>query len=135
MQDNIIEFNKKVSIINKDYAMYKDEEKGVMFPLNTVNLLARVDYLELSKEEYEKARFEMKIENLEYNIIETTRPVPKNTITKKDSDKYTIVDSKVSVRQVWNVSNALGIKKSFTNKEEAMQLAESLNEETLIALK
>lgn len=135
MQDNIIEFNKKVSIINKDYAMYKDEEKGVMFPLNTVNLLARVDYLELSKEEYEKARFEMKIDNLEYNIIETTRPVPKNTITKKDSDKYTIVDSKVSVRQVWNVSNALGIKKSFTNKEEAMQLAESLNEETLIALK
>lgn len=135
MQDNIIEFNKKVSIINKDYAMYKDEEKGVMFPLNTVNLLARVDYLELSKEEYEKARFEMKIDNLEYNIIETTRPVPKNTITKKDSDKYTIVDSKVSVRQVWNVSNALGIKKSFTNKEEAMQLAESLNKETLIALK
>lgn len=135
MQDNIIEFNKKVSIINKDYAMYKDEEKGVMFPLNTVNLLARVDYLELSKEEYEKAKFEMKIDNLEYNIIETTRPVPKNTITKKDSDKYTIVDSKVKVRQVWNVSNALGIKKSFTNKEEAMQLAESLNEETLIALK
>lgn len=135
MQDNIIEFNKKVSIINKDYAMYKDEEKGIIFPLNTVNLLARVDYLELSKEEYEKARFEMKIDNLEYNIIETTRPVPKNTITKKDSDKYTIVDSKVKVRQVWNVSNALGIKKSFTNKAEAMELAESLNEETLIALK
>lgn len=135
MQDNIIEFNKKVSIINKDYAMYKDEKKGIMFPLNTVNLLARVDYLELSKEEYEKAKFEMKIDNLEYNIIETTRPVPKNTITKKDSDKYTIVESKVKVRQVWNVSNALGIKKSFTNKEEAMELAESLNEETLIALK
>lgn len=135
MQDNILEFNKKVSIINKDYAMYKDEEKGIMFPLNTVNMLARVDYLELSKEEYEKARFERKIDNLEYNIIETTRPVPKNTITKKDSDKYTIVDSKVKVRQVWNVSNALGIKKSFTNKEEAMKLAESLNEETLIALK
>ena len=135
MQDNILEFNKKVSIINKDYAMYKDEEKGIMFPLNTVNLLARVDYLELSKEEYEKAKFEMKIDNLEYNIIETTRPVPKNTITKKDSDKYTIVNSKVKVRQVWNVSNALGIKKSFTNKDEAMELAESLNEETLIALK
>ena len=135
MQDNILEFNKKVSIINKDYAMYKDEEKGIMFPLNTVNLLARVDYLELSKEEYEKAKFETKIDNLEYNIIETTRPVPKNTITKKDSDKYTIVESKVKVRQVWNVSNALGIKKSFTNKEEALELANSLNEETLIALK
>lgn len=135
MQDNILEFNKKVSIINKDYAMYKDEEKGIMFPFNTVNMLARVDYLELSKEEYEKAKFERKIDDLEYTIIETTRPVPKNVITKKDSDKFTIVDSKVKVRQVWNVSNALGIKKSFTNKEEAMKLAESLNEETLIALK
>lgn len=135
MQDNILEFNKKVAIINKDYAIYKDEEKGVMFPLNTVNLLARVDYLELSKEEYEKAKFEMKIDNLEYNIIEKTRPIPKYTITKKEEDKYTIIDSKVKVRQVWNVSNALGIKKSFTNKEEAMKLAESLNEETLMKLK
>ena len=135
MQDNILEFNKKVSIINKDYAMYKDEEKGVMFPLNTVNLLARIDYLELSKEEYEKAKFEMKIDNLEYNIIETTRPVPKNTITKKDSDKYTIVDSKVSVRQVWNVSNALGIKKSFTNKEEALELVKDINDRIIDILK
>ena len=135
LNEKINEFMEKVEILNKDISQYKDEEKGRMFCLNTIQLLARVDYLELSKEEYEKAKFEMKIDNLEYNIIETTRPVPKNTITKKDSDKYTIVNSKVKVRQVWNVSNALGIKKSFTNKDEAMELAESLNEETLIALK
>ena len=106
-----------------------------MFPLNTVNLLARVDYMELSKEEYEKAIFERKIDDLKYNIIETTRPVPKYTITKKEEDKYTIVDNKLKVRQVWNVSNAAGIHKSFTNKEEALTLAENLNEETLIKLK
>ena len=44
MKDNIIEFNKKIEIINKDYALYKDEEKGIMFALNTINLMARVDY-------------------------------------------------------------------------------------------
>lgn len=131
MQDNILEFNGKVNVINKDYAMYKDLEKGVIFPLNTINLLARVDYLELSKEEYEKAKFEMKIDNLEYNIVEVDRPVPKYTLTKKEEDKYTITNSKVKVRQVWNVSNALGIKKSFTNKEEAIKLAEEQNKKIL----
>ena len=131
MQDNILEFNGKVNVINKDYAMYKDLEKGVIFPLNTINLLARVDYLELSKEEYEKAKFEMKIDNLEYNIVEVDRPVPKYTLTKKEEDKYTITNSKVKVRQVWNVSNALGIKKSFTNKEEAIKLAEEQNKKLL----
>lgn len=131
MQDNILEFNEKVGIINKDYSMYKDLEKGVIFPLNTINLLTRVDYMELSKEEYEKAKFEMKIDNLEYNIVEVDRPVPKYTLTKKEEDKYTITNSKVKVRQVWNVSNALGIKKSFTNKEDAIKLSEELNKKIL----
>lgn len=135
MQDNILDFNKKVQIINKDYSMYKDEEKGVMFALNTINCLARVDYMELSKEEYDKAKFEMKIDDLEYNIIEITRPQSKYFLTKKESDKYTIVDSKVKVRQVWNVSNGIGIHKSFTNKEEAMELANSINENILNVIK
>ena len=135
MQDNILDFNKKVQIINKDYSMYKDEEKGVMFALNTINCLARVDYMELSKEEYDKAKFEIKIDDLEYNITEVTRPQSKYFLTKKESDKYTIIDSKVKVRQVWNVSNGIGIHKSFTNKEEAMELANSINENILNVIK
>lgn len=127
MQDNILEFNKKIEIINRDYSIYRDEEKGIVFPFNTVNALARIDYMELSKEEYDKAKFEMKIDDLEYNIIETTRPQSKFYLTKKESDKYTIVDSKVKVRQVWNVSNGLGIHKSFTNKEEALKLVNEHN--------
>jgi len=135
MQDNILDFNKKVEILNKDYSLYKDEEKGVMFALNTVNCLARVDYMELSKEEWEKAKFEMKIDDLDYNIIEITRPQSKYFLTKKEEDKYTIVDSKVKVRQVWNVSNSIGIHKSFTNKEEAMELANSINKNILNVIK
>ena len=135
MQDNILDFNKKVQIINKDYSMYKDEEKGVMFALNTINCLARVDYMELSKEEYDKAKFEIKIDDLEYNITEVTRPQSKYFLTKKESDKYTIIDSKVKVRQVWNVSNGIGIHKSFTNKEEAMELAKDINTRILDIIK
>lgn len=135
MKDNILEFSKKVEIINKEYAIYRDEEKGIMFPLNTVNLIARVDYKELSKEEYNKEKFEMKVEDLDYNIIDITRPQSKYFETKKEEDKFTIIDAKVSVRQVWNVSNGLGVYKSFTNKEEAMQVAEELNKEVLNILK
>ena len=135
MQDNILEFNKKTRIINKDYSIYEDEEKGIIFALNTVNCLARVDYLELSKEEYEKSKFEKKIDDLDYNIVEVDRPQSKYFITKKEEDKYTIVDSKVKVRQVWNVSNQIGIHKSFTNKEEAMELAKDINTRILDIIK
>lgn len=135
MQDNILKFNKKTRIINKDYSIYEDEEKGIIFALNTVNCLARVDYLELSKEEYEKSKFEKKIDDLDYNIVEVDRPQSKYFITKKEEDKYTIVDSKVKVRQVWNVSNQIGIHKSFTNKEEAMELAKDINTRILDIIK
>lgn len=52
------EFMKNVKILGKEFSIYTDEEKGVMFPLNTVHLLTRVDMLELSKEEYQAAKFQ-----------------------------------------------------------------------------
>lgn len=136
MQNDLKKFNEKVQMLNDKYSQYYDEEKGVMFYLNTIQLLTRVDYLELSKEEFAKAKFEMKIDkDLEYNIIKIKRPVPKNVITKKEEDKYTIVESEVAVRQVWNVTNSLGFKKSFTNKEEALEFAESINDEVMKKIK
>lgn len=127
MQDNILEFMDKVEILNKDLSIYRDKEKGSIFVLNTVHLVARVDYLELDKQEYTIAKFQKKIEDLDYVIEDIDRPVPKNEITKKDEDKYTITNKKVSVRKVWNVSNGAGTYKSFTNKEDAMNLAEEIN--------
>ena len=64
MLNNIEDFMDKVEIINKDFSVYRDVEKGVIFALNTINLLARLDYLELDKNQYESAKFQMKI-NLE----------------------------------------------------------------------
>lgn len=129
LNKNLNEFMENVEILSKEYAVYNDNEKGISFPFNTVNLLCRVDYLELTKEEYDKSKFEKKIEDLDYSIVDINRPQSKFFITKKEEDKYTIVDSKVSVRQVWNVTNAIGIFKSFTNKEEALETQKAINEE------
>lgn len=135
MKDNIIEFMNKVEMLSKEISIYKDEEKGIIFPLNTVNLLARVDYLELDKQEYTVAKFQNKIEDLSYTIEEIERPVPKNEITKKEEDKFTITNKKVSVRKVWNATNGAGVIKSFTKKEDAIKLVEEINNKVLDKLK
>ena len=127
MEKDLIKFMENVKPINKDLSLYEDDNKGVMFYLNTVQLLTKVESLELDKNEYTVKKFEGGIEDLEYDIIEVERPVSKYSITKKEEDKYTITNSKVAVRKVYNVSNAIGIYKSFTNKEEAMELAKDIN--------
>ena len=127
METELTKFTKNVKIINKDLSLYKDEEKGIMFYLNTVQLLTRVDYLELDKKQYEIALFEKKIDKLDYVEETIKRLVPKNTITKRDEDKYTLTNQELKVKKVYNVANALNVKKSFVNKEEAMQYAEEIN--------
>lgn len=128
MKNNIIEFMSKVEIINKDFARYKDEEEGIIFSVNTVQLLPRLDYLELDKTQFETSKFEQKIDNLEYNIINVDKPASKYARTKKDEDKFVIENQKVAVRQVWKVVNALGLYKCFTTKEEAIKVYNELYE-------
>jgi hypothetical protein len=126
MERNLCKFIDNTSIINKDLSLYADE-KGNRFIFNTINAIVKVDYLELTKDEYQIAKFQQKIDDLDYNIINIKKRVPKNEITGKDEDKYTITEKEVAVRQVWNVSNPYGAYKSFTSKEEAIELAESIN--------
>ena len=129
------EFMENVEIFGKEFSIYEDKEKGVIFPLNTVHLLARVDYLELTKEEYASAKFQKKIEDLDYEIINVKKPVPKNEITGKDEDKFTITEKEVAVRRIWNVSNTAGAFKSYTNKEDAMEKAKEINNKIFEYLK
>ena len=129
------EFMKNVEILGKEFSIYTDEEKGVMFPLNTVHLLTRVDMLELSKEEYQSAKFQKKIDDLDYKIENIKKAVPKNEITGKDEDKFTITEKEVAVRKIWNVSNTAGAFKSFTDKEEAMEYSKNINKEVFEYLK
>ena len=127
MEMELNKFMEKVNIINKDLSVYKDNEKGMLFYLNTVQLLVRVEPLELDKEQYKIALFEKKVEDLKYKEEKIKRVVPKNTITKDDKDKYTLTNKEVIVKKVYNVANALNVKKSFVDKEEAMQYAEAIN--------
>ena len=135
MSNSIEEFMDKIIVKGKDYTIYNDEEKGIIFPLNTINLLARLDYLELDKQQYEGALFQKKIEEGNYDIINIKRPVPKNEITGKEEDKTTLVDREIAVRQVWNVSNGAGVFKSFNNKEEAIKFANEINNKVFEWLK
>jgi hypothetical protein len=130
MEKDLHKFYDNINIFNKDLAEYNDD-KGNYFVFNTINLLLRIDKLELTKEEYQVAKFQQKVEDLEYNVKNIKKPVPKNTITGKDEDKFTIVEKEVAVREIWNVSNALGIIKSFTNKQEAIETAKAYNKTTL----
>ena len=131
MEKDIVSFMKNVEIINKDFSRYIDNEKGIIFSLNTVQLLPRLDYMELDKTKYETSKFEQKIDNLEYNIIKVDKPSSKYARTKKEEDRFIIENQKVSVRQVWNVVNALGIHKSFTTKEEATKVYNELYDEVM----
>lgn len=129
--ENLKEFQKRVTIINKEIAEYENKETGSYFMIPTSYLWCRVDYLELTNEELKKAIFNQEVDktDLKYNYIESTRPAPKSEITKNDNDKYTIVEAKVQVNQIWLVSNGLKYKETFNNKEEALKLANEINKE------
>ena len=127
-QESLSEFTKRVNIINKEIAEYYNEETGSKFMIPSSYLWARVDYLELTNEELKKAIFNQevdKIDNLKY--IDTTRPAPKYESTKREEDKYTIIDAKVKANQLWLVSNGLKYKETFNNKEDAIKLADKIN--------
>lgn len=127
MLSNIEEFMQNIEICDKNYAIYEDKEKGIYFPLNTVQLLARVDYFELDENQYKKYLFEQKIEDLEYQETEVDRATSKYEITKKEEDRTTIVNKKVQAKQIWNVANAIGVYKSYTNKDDAIEYAKEIN--------
>ena len=129
--ENLQEFMSKVKIHNKDIAIYTNEEKGVQYPLGVASLLARVDYLELTKGEIEKAKFEQQIDKKEYKMYDCTRVVSKYEITKVEADRFVLTDKKVKATHIWNVSNQLGIHTTLEDKEEAFKLCNEINEKVI----
>lgn len=130
VNNDLVEFMKHLTVLNKDFSEYEDTEKGNKYMIPNSYVFARCDYLELTNEELKKERFEQHIDksNLKFNYIESTRPKPKYEATKIEADKYTIIDAKVMVNQIWLVSNGMKMVKSFNNKEEALKLVDSIND-------
>lgn len=128
------EFMKNIIIENKNFSIYEDV-KGNMFKMNTISLVTRVDYMELSTEkvgengasEYEKALFNQSIDRLNYNSKQIKVPVPKSEITGNKEDSFTLTEKNENVVMIWKVSNTLGAFKCFATKNEALEFAKSIN--------
>lgn len=135
IDENLKEFMNKVDIKNKTIAIYTNKEKGLVYPLSVATLLTRVDYLELTKEELEKAKFERKVDKNDYKMYDCEKLVPKYEITKIEADKFVITSKKVKATHIWNVSNQAGIHQTFENQEDAFKLCEEINNKVLETLK
>ena len=72
--------------------------------------------------------FKQTIEADDYNIIEIKTQIPKSEVTKKEEDKFTLVDSTAKVRQVWVVANQLQFTGSYKTKEEAYKIVKEIEE-------
>ena len=126
--ETLQEFMSKIEIKNKDIAIYTNNDKGVIYPLSLASLLVRVDYVELTKEEVEKAKFEQQIEKKDYKMYDCNKVVSKYEITKLDADRFVLTDKKVKATHIWNVSNQLGIHTTLEDKEEAFKLCNEIND-------
>lgn len=126
--ETLQEFMSKIEIKNKDIAIYTNNDKGVIYPLSLASLLVRVDYLELTKEEVEKAKFEQQIEKKDYQMYDCNKVVSKYEITKLEADRFVLTDKKVKATHIWNVSNQLGIHTTLEDKEEAFKLCNEIND-------
>jgi hypothetical protein len=115
--------------------MYRDLERGIIYPLTPQHLLTRIDYLELDKGELEKYKFDQKIDKKDYKMYDCTKPVSKYNLTKRKEDMYVITDMKFKGTHIWNVSNQAGIHETFENKEDAIKLCNSINEQIRNLLK
>ena len=124
MKDELLQdFMEQVAFFEK-YAIYRNEEKGLMYPITLAHLLCRVDYLELESckkpaGELEKAKFKNIIEDKDYQLYDCEKLVPKSEITKKEEDFFTMTKKKYKGAKVWNVSNQLGIHTTYENQEDA----------------
>ena len=130
--ESLEEYMGKVRILSKEISEYFNDEIGVKKIIPTSYLLCSLDYMELTEEELEKAKFEMSVDkNVEFETKMAVRPKIKYEITKNEADKNKLVESKLKVYCIWNVSNSLRLKKSFNNKEEALELYEKINKPIL----
>ena len=127
VNENIEVFMEKINFISKDISKYRDEENGNCMTIGTSQLFPRLETMELTSQELKKAKFENIIDDIKYEQVEFERPVPKSEITKREEDKYTITMKKIKGYKVFNVYNALKIKKSFSNFDEAIKCYDKID--------
>jgi hypothetical protein len=125
MKKDLGNFLNCLTKINKELVKYEDEKGNIIYaPINA--LYASCTYLELNKQQYEQMIFQQTITPDDYNVIEIKTQTSKYEITKKEEDRFTLVDTTAKVRQVWVVANQLQFSKCFKTKEEAEALVKEI---------
>ena len=126
------DFNKCVTIKNKEISIYEDEE-GNYAVLPTSNLLCGVQYNELTESQLNMMKFDKKIpKDMKLKTKERPKLVTKDTLTGKESDKTIIVENgKEQVYLVWFIIDGLKNLKAYAKRDEAVEKAKARNEEVL----
>lgn len=124
-------FNENVKPIENKLARYEDEEGNILI-LPISGLICKCEYVKVDEANRVQMEFNKDIpKDMKLNKITVTTQVFKNTITGNKRDKNTIVDQDVEVYEMWRVTNALGMKKVFNNKDEAIAYCNEINDKYL----
>lgn len=120
-------FNENVKPIENKLARYEDEEGNILI-LAISGLICKCEYVKVDEANRVQMEFNKDIpKDMKLNKINVTTQVFKNTITGNKRDKNTIVDQEVEVYELWRVTNALGMKEVFDNKDEAIAYCNEIN--------
>jgi hypothetical protein len=131
MEKELNNFYNNIKSLENNLSKYEDE-KGNLFIIPTTNLILSCSYIEVEEKDLKVALFNGTLEkNVEYNKIVIKSIKDKSTITGKSKDKGILVDSEVNAYQVWIVKNSLGIQKSYSSKDEALEIVNRLNKDIL----
>lgn len=130
MEKDLIKFMKNVTFIDKDMSEYEDENGNYNIIPNG-QLITGVSFNQPTEEEYKIGKYQNIFEDLDYKETTIKKKVTKDTVTKKDKDKYTIVEVDTPVKNIWVVTNYLKATKCFTTKKQALELAKKINKQVL----
>jgi uncharacterized protein YpiB (UPF0302 family) len=132
-KENLEVFMSKINYDKKNnYIEYIDNEIGRRYSLKIDHIMPVLDYIKATDDELSQLIFDMKIEKgIEFNKIKEERPFPLYKDTQKEEDKSVIVNKEFNINQIWNVSNPLGIFKTFNNKEDATKFYEKIRNELM----
>ncbi len=124
-------FNENVKPIENKLARYEDEEGNILI-LPISGLICKCEYVKVDEANRVQMEFNKDIpKDMKLNKITVTTQVFKNTITGNKRDKNTIVDQDVEVYEMWRVTNGLGMKEVFNNKDEAIAYCNEINDKYL----
>lgn len=136
MEKDLLKFNEKLDVTKEGQVVSYCDDKGNYFIValapkyqHIAQLLLNCEYIEADEIQMKTLLYNGDIEKgIEFEAATVSRPVSKYEITKKESDKATIVDRDVKVSKVWVVKNGFKLTKSFNKMADAIEFCKNEND-------